>query len=186
MIESLEYEDLRKAYQEKEIETGADGLTVAFLHGTPAYELIQCFMGLERFHYFFYDNKKETLGLMDTMFNKFCECYKLYSKTAVPVMLVPEDASTTIYSPDFFDSYLKPVIKEYCRIIKEPGKIAVIHACGHLKGLKGSFSETGTDDKEEAAREEKKRENIYLIQKRNKKIFIIFKGKLWQILRSRK
>lgn len=145
MIESLEYQDLGKSFQEKENEIGEEGVTVAFLHSTPAYELIQCFMGLERFHYFFYDYKKETLRLMDTMFNKFCECYKLYSKTTVPVILVPEDASTTIYSPDFFDRYLKPVLKEYCRIIKESGKVAVIHACGHLKGLIKSLRETGAD-----------------------------------------
>jgi hypothetical protein len=145
MIESLEYEDLRNAYQEKEDQIGEDGVVVAFLHGTPAYELIQCFMGLERFHYFFYDYKEKTRKLLDTIFSKFCECYRLYSKTSVPVMLVPEDASTTIYSPDFFNSYLKPVLREYCRIIKESGKLAVIHACGHLKGLVKPLSEIGMD-----------------------------------------
>lgn len=145
MIENLEYQNLGKSFQEKENEIGEEGVTVAFLHSTPAYELIQCFMGLERFHYFLFDYKKETLRLMDTMFNKFCECYKLCSKTTVPVILVPEDASTTLYSPEIFNRYLKPVLKEYCRIIKESGKVAVIHACGHLKGLIKSLRKTDAD-----------------------------------------
>lgn len=145
MIESLEYQDLTESYQKKEDEIGEDGLTVAFLHCTPAYELIQCFMGMERFHYFLNDYKNETIKLMDTMFYKFLQCYKLYSNTSVPVMLVGEDASTTIYSPEIFDNYLKPVLKEYCRIIKNAGKIAVIHACGHIKGLIKSLGETGAD-----------------------------------------
>lgn len=53
----------------------------------------------------------------------------------MPVTLVPEDASTTLYSPEFFNKHLKPIIREYCKIIKEAGEIAVVHACGHLKGL---------------------------------------------------
>ena len=145
MIESLEYLDLEKAFRDKESEIGAEGVTVAFLHATPAYELIQCFMGLERFHYFFYDYRKETLHLMDTMFHKFCECYRLSAKTAVPVVLISEDASTTMYSPMFFNRYLKPVLEEYCRIIRESGKVAVIHACGHLRDLVKSLGETGVD-----------------------------------------
>lgn len=145
MMESLEYKDLSKEYQDNENNLGEDGVTVSALHCTPAYELIQCFMGLERFHYFFQDYKKRTLKLMEIMFDKFCECYRLHTKLNVPVFLIPEDASTTLYSPDFFNTYLKPVLKEYVKIIKESGKLSVIHACGHLKNLIKSLSEIDID-----------------------------------------
>lgn len=145
MIESLEYEYLGAYYKEKEDEIGEYGINAVMLHSTPVYELIQCFMGLERFHYFFFDYRKDTLKLIDKIFSKFCQCYELYTKTNIPAIVVPEDASTTLYSPAFFDAYLKPAIKEYCRIINSAGKISVVHACGHLEGLKKSLSEVNAD-----------------------------------------
>jgi len=145
MIESLEYEDLGKYFDGMEKETGEFGLNAAVLHSTPAYELIQCFMGMERFHYLFFDYQKETLELLDRIFKKFIQCYDIYSKTNIPAIVIPEDASTTLYSPSFFKKYLSPVINEYCRIINNENKISVIHACGHLDGLKESFSAIDAD-----------------------------------------
>src|SRR5680860_59010 len=54
MIESLEYEDLGRYFADAEIKTGEFGINAAVLHSTPVYELIQCFMGMESFHYFFF------------------------------------------------------------------------------------------------------------------------------------
>jgi hypothetical protein len=145
MIESLEYEDLSQYYREKEIDLGQYGINAAVLHSTPVYELIQCFIGLESFYYFFFDYYKETKGLIDIIFSKFRQCYDIYSNTVIPAVVIPEDASTTLYSPAFFDKYLKPVIKEYGKIIKDAGKVSILHACGHLEGLKKSLSELNVD-----------------------------------------
>jgi uroporphyrinogen-III decarboxylase len=79
------------------------------------------------------------------MFKKFIRCYEVYAKTDIPAIVIPEDASTTLYSPAFFDEYLNPVINEYCRIINSRDKISVVHACGHLEGLKKSFSRIDVD-----------------------------------------
>jgi hypothetical protein len=145
MIESLNYEDLSRYYTEKENELGQYGINAAVLHSTPVYELIQCFMGLESFYYFFFDYYKETAGLIDIIFSKFRECYNIYSNTVIPAVVIPEDASTTLYSPAFFDKYLKPAIKEYGKIIKDAGKVSILHACGHLEGLKKSLTELNVD-----------------------------------------
>lgn len=145
MINDIEYIKLDEDFKQKEDDIGKYGINVACLHSTPAYELIQCFMGLERFLYMLYDYKRETIDLMDKMFIKYRECYKIYSKTAIRAFLVPEDASTTLYSPKIFNKYFKPVLEEYCRIIKDSGKIAIIHACGHLRGLANYLKETGAD-----------------------------------------
>ncbi len=59
--------------------------------------------------------------------------------------MIPEDASTTLYSPSFFNEYLSPVLNEYCSIINNKDKISIIHACGHLDGLKESFSRIDVD-----------------------------------------
>ena len=165
MIESLEYKDLSKVYQKNENMLGENGVTVSALHCTPAYELIQCFMGLERFHYFFQDYKKRTLELMNLMLHKFCECYRIHSKLNVPVLLIPEDASTTLYSPDFFDKYLKSVLKEYVKIIKKSGKIVVIHACGHLKNLIKPLSEIDVDCIESVSPQPTGNISIYEVKK---------------------
>ena len=145
MIESLEYEDLGRYFADAEIKTGEFGINAAVLHSTPVYELIQCFMGMESFHYFFFDYRSKTLELIDSIFKKFIQCYEIHAKTCIPAIVIPEDASTTLYSPAFFDEYLGPVINEYCRIINNKDKISVVHACGHLNGLKESFSRINTD-----------------------------------------
>ena len=145
MIESLEYIDPGIRYRQKENEIGQHGINAAVLHSTPVYELIQCFIGLERFYYLFFDYKKETTALMDKIFSKFKQCYKIYTKANIPAVVIPEDASTTLYSPSFFNEYLKPILEEYCRIINGEGKVSVIHACGHLDGLKKSLSEINVD-----------------------------------------
>ena len=145
MIESLEYEDLGEHYKEQEDELGQYGINAAVLHSTPVYELIQCFMGLESFYYFFFDYYKETKDLIDIIFSKFRQCYDIYSNTVIPAVVIPEDAGTTLYSPAFFDKFLKPVIKEYSKIINSAGKVSIIHACGHLEGLKKSLSEVNVD-----------------------------------------
>ncbi len=145
MIESLEYEDPGKYFTDMENEIGGFGINAAVLHSTPVYELIQCFMGMESFHYLFFDYCKETLELINRIFKKFIQCYEIYAKTDIPAIVIPEDASTTLYSPSFFDEYLNPVINEYCRIINNKDKISVIHACGHLDGLKESFSKIDVD-----------------------------------------
>ncbi|MES0340960.1 MAG: uroporphyrinogen decarboxylase family protein [Candidatus Humimicrobiaceae bacterium] len=145
MIESLEYKDLSQYFANMENEIGRSGINAAVLHSTPVYELIQCFMGMERFHYFFFDYHKKTLELIDKIFKKFTQCYETYAKTSIPAIVIPEDASTTLYSPSFFDKYLNPVINEYSRIINNKDKISVIHACGHLDGLKESFSRIDVD-----------------------------------------
>lgn len=145
MIESLEYEDPGKYFADMETEIGDSGINAAVLHSTPVYELIQCFMGMESFHYLFFDYRRETLELINRIFKKFTQCYEIYAKTNIPAIVIPEDASTTLYSPSFFDEYLSPVINEYCRIINNKDKISVVHACGHLDGLKESFSRIDAD-----------------------------------------
>lgn len=146
MIENLEYGDLKSFYLKKAHRIGNHGLCAAFLHSTPAYELIQLYMGLERFHYFFYDYIKEMVKLLSIMREKFRQCYNKYSNyKEVDVVMVPEDASTTLYSPKFFDDYIRPVLSEYCETIKNANKIATIHACGHLKGLLEYFRKINFD-----------------------------------------
>lgn len=145
MIEGLEYEDPGNYFTDMESEIGGSGINAAVLHSTPVYELIQCFMGMESFHYLFFDYRKETLALTDKIFKKFIQCYEINAKTDIPAIVIPEDASTTLYSPTFFDDYLSPAINEYCRIINNKDKISVLHACGHLEGLKESLSKIALD-----------------------------------------
>ena len=125
---------------------GRRGLPIVAFNGSPSIELVEFFMCAENFLYSLADYKLKTENFLYMMSEKYKECYKLYSKTAnIPVILIHEDASITLYSPKIFDKYLKPVLKEYCKIIKEEGKIAVIHACSNLRGLTKSLSETGID-----------------------------------------
>jgi uroporphyrinogen-III decarboxylase len=80
------------------------------------------------------------------MLEKYMQCYQKYSNySKIRAVIIPEDASTTLYSPQFFNDYIKPSLIQYCNIIKGAGKIAVMHACGHLKFLADSIKEIGLD-----------------------------------------
>jgi hypothetical protein len=146
MIDDLEY-SYDDDYIQTELKTiGDDGIGALMLHASPVYELIWCFVGLERFHYHLFDHRNKTIDLLEKMAHKYYSCYEIYTQKApVSTVIIPEDASTTLYSPQIFDEYIKPVLLQYCEIIHKNGKIPMMHACGHLKNLLKSIDETGLE-----------------------------------------
>jgi len=135
MIMDLEYLDISEDYKNTIKKMNGRGLPFIGLHGSPVIELMEFFMGAERFLYSLTDFKYETEDLLDVMKEKYKECYKFYSNLPCKAIISIEDAGAILYSPQMFDHYIKPVLCTYRDIVKGSGKIYIIHSCGHLKDI---------------------------------------------------
>jgi len=135
MIMDLEYLDIHNDYKNALEKINGKGLPFIGLPGSPMIELMEFFMGAERFLYSLTDNKREIEDLLDAMRAKYIKCYKFYSNLECEAIISIEDAGAIFYSPQMFNHYIKPVLSDYRDIIKSSGKIHIIHSCGHLKNI---------------------------------------------------
>lgn len=145
MIMDIEYLDISGDYKNVLEKIGERGLPLIALHGSPMIELIEFFMGAESFLYSLADYKCETESLLDTMREKYEECYRFYSNMECEAIITIEDAGAILYSPKMFDNYIKLALRSYRDIVKNSVKIHMIHSCGHLKDLVSMLREIETD-----------------------------------------
>ncbi len=145
MIRDIEYQDITEDYEILRNKLGNNGLPFIVLDGSPSIKLIEDFMGPEKFIYNLIDHKEETANLLNIMEKKYKHCYAFYSKMPAEVINTAEDTGTIVYSPQIFNDYIKPVLRDYSDIVKNAGKIHITHSCGHLKSLIPMLGDIGTD-----------------------------------------
>ena len=124
---------------------GDDGLVLVNGPGTPMLELIELFMGLEKFSFHLYDHPKELKSLMEVMFVKNMEAYEITVKSPAEGIMGQEDAGTSLVSPKIFGELAFPVLTKYVAIAHKYRKIFVIHSCGLLDGVIELLGKTGAD-----------------------------------------
>ncbi len=145
MIGDIEYLDISEDYEILRNKLDNNGLPFIVLDGSPAIKLIEDFMGPEKFIYNLIDHKEETGNLLNIMGKKYKQCYAFYSKMPGEVINTAEDTGNIVYSPRIFNDYIKPVLRDYCDLVKKTGKIHIIPSCGHLKSLIPMLGNIGTD-----------------------------------------
>lgn len=81
-------------------------------------------------------NEEDIIGeLLEVVKAKNIEACKVAAKSPAQILNIWEDSSTTILSPNLFEAYVLPEIKEFTDILKQEGKKLIHHACGHIKHL---------------------------------------------------
>lgn len=145
MYKNLEYTKTYQDISDKEEEIGDWGIVAAGAPGSPAIELIEEYMGVERFLMFLFDYPSQMKSLMDVMLQKDLEAYEIAAKSPAPLIVVWEDAGTGLYSPRIFDQHIVPALKAYTGIAHKYGKKIYVHSCGLLKDIIESLAATGID-----------------------------------------
>ena len=145
MYENLEYIETYQEIKDKEKEIGDDGIVAAGAPGSPAIELIEEYMGLEKFLMFLFDYPDEMKSLMGIMLQKNLEAYKIAAKSDVPLIVVWEDTGTGLYSPKIFNEYIATALAAYTNIAHNCGKKIYVHSCGLLKDILDNLVATGID-----------------------------------------
>lgn len=124
---------------------GEDGIVAAGAPGSPVIELIEEYMGVEKFLFFLNDYPEEMRSLIDVMLEKYLEVYQIVSGSPCPLIVVWEDTGTGLYSPKIFGEYIAPVLKKYADVSHKCGKKIFVHSCGLLKDIIINLIKTGID-----------------------------------------
>lgn len=120
---------------------GESGIVTTSGPLTPIQSLLQGEMGIEAFTYGVFDWEEDVNELMAVIHHNNEKVYDIMAQSPSDVIIVYEDTSTTVLSPQWYDRYCKQYLDQYAEILHESGKIYITHMCGKLKGLLGSISE---------------------------------------------
>lgn len=131
--------------QERLDEIGEDGMAWLHVPCTPLLHLIMYDLGLERTAYLLADEPEAMQRLLDVMAGKNLTACKIAADSPAEVGIVAENSGTRLVSPAQFAAHCAPVLAEYARIFHSRGKILLLHACGHLRGLLPQIAATGID-----------------------------------------
>jgi len=137
--------DCDKFFETEKI-IGEDGITATFGVNTPVQSLVQTLMGVDNFAYALCDYPAEVDELITNMHRKNIGMYKLIaSKSPTKYVILVENTSTTMISPEIYRKYSMGHVKDFVDIMHENGKVAIIHMCGLIKDLLPLIKNTGLD-----------------------------------------
>lgn len=127
-------------------ETGESALRVTNAGTSALMDWIQHLAGIENGHYLLSDCESEVLELFELIHRLNLRRTEIVaSTTPCDAVYFIENTSTTLISPEQYRKYCKSEVTEYGQIIKDAGKIFILHMCGHLKELLGDLSEVPSD-----------------------------------------
>jgi hypothetical protein len=124
---------------------GADGITTRFSFPTAIPHLLETDIGIERFYYLNHDHPEDMKGLIDTMHDRMKEAFAILAQDPFDVQIIVENTSTRYISPKLYRSHNGPHQRDFVDAMHAAGKVAILHMCGHVRGLLRDIRETGAD-----------------------------------------
>jgi len=125
---------------------GADGMYVPTLDPSPVQYLLEYEMGVAGFYYLLEDHRQEVEELLAVMHARRLREYEILARrTSAEVVIPVENTSTTMISPEMYEKYSLPQIRDYVEVLHAHDKKAVLHMCGHLKDLLPVVKKTNLD-----------------------------------------
>jgi uroporphyrinogen-III decarboxylase len=91
------------------------------------------------------DHPAEMDGLIRTMHERELDAFRLLAGGPWSSVTLTENTSTYYISPDVYRRYNMPHQRDFVELVKAGGKAAILHMCGHVRGILGLVGETGCD-----------------------------------------
>ena len=124
---------------------GDDGLSVRFWGPSTIPQLLELDTGTENFYYLLQDEPELMNDVINTMHRKQLVAFEHLVKGPFDVIVLMENTSTTYIGPDIYRRYNGPHVRDFVDIVHAAGKTAIIHMCGHVRGLLDEIKQTGLD-----------------------------------------
>jgi hypothetical protein len=124
---------------------GEDGVAVRAWGPSTIPRLLEYDMGIEAFYYLLHDESSEMDALIRQMHKRECEAFEYLAQGPYDTVLLTENTSTFYISPDIYRRYNGPHVRDFVDIMHSTGKNAIIHMCGHVRGLLDQIRQTGLD-----------------------------------------
>ena len=124
-----------EAFLTIERELGESGLATASISNSPFMFFIEMAVGLEQTYYLLQDHPEEVEVVLDKLHASLKRYVQVVAESPAEVVIQYENTSSTLLSPAMFRRYCLPYLNEYADILKNAGKIFLVHMCGTLNRL---------------------------------------------------
>lgn len=144
LIEDAEYTSHYEDLTEFQMVLGNYGVVSAFVSKSPFQTLIML-MGVRRLSLDFYMHQKEFDELYRIIYKKELEIYKIAAESPAEIIWGPDNVTSLVTSPKFFEKYSLLFYNEVADILHKHNKIYVVHMDGELKSLGELIAKTRID-----------------------------------------
>lgn len=122
------------AVQRKQ-QVGDQGVVLCYLPKSPFMHLLALEAGIMSVAMIAMTMPDEFQELLDVMKKAFDEAAQIAVESPAEVLMIPENLSSEMVGPDFFELYMRSYQEEWTSKIKKAGKYSFIHIDGTLTGL---------------------------------------------------
>lgn len=124
---------------------GDDGVVTRFWGPSTIPRLLEMDMGTENFYLLYFDYPDEMDALINLMHARELQAFEHIARGPWESATLIENTSTFYISPDIYKKHNMPHQRDFVEAMHKVGKPAVLHMCGHVKGLLHLIKETGCD-----------------------------------------
>ncbi|MDB4581610.1 hypothetical protein N9164_00520 [Draconibacterium sp.] len=126
--------DYDYAYNRKQ-QVGDQGVVLCYLPKSPYMHLLALEAGVMSLTMIAMTVPDALQELLDTMKKAFDQAAQIAVDSPAEVLMIPENLSSEMVGPDFFELYMRAYQEEWTTKIKGAGKYSFIHIDGTLAGL---------------------------------------------------
>lgn len=116
-------------------QVGDQGVVLCYLPKSPFMHLLALEAGVMSVSMIAMTMPEEFMELLDVMKNAFDQAAQIAIDSPAEVLMIPENLSSEMVGPDFFELYMRAYQEQWTAKIKEAGKYSFIHIDGTMAGL---------------------------------------------------
>ncbi len=116
-------------------QVGDQGVVLCYLPKSPFMHLLALEAGIMSLTMIAMMVPGELQELLDVMKKAFDQAAQIAVDSPAEVLMIPENLSSEMVGPDFFEKYMRAYQEEWTTKIREAGKYSFIHIDGTLRGL---------------------------------------------------
>lgn len=122
-------------FRRYDAEIGEDGIATASITNSPFMYLIEMAWGLENTYYLLQDYPDLVEEILEKLHRSLLRYVERVAASPAEVVIQYENTSSTLISPEIFRAYCLPRLNEYGRVLRDAGKIFLVHMCGTLRAF---------------------------------------------------
>jgi len=124
---------------------GDDGFIMANVGKSPFQILLYELMGAEKCYLELASNPDKVRSLFEVVYEHQKRKYILAAKSPATVIWVPDNLTSMLTPPDYFEEFYIPFYNEMADILHKENKIYTVHMDGNLSSLADLIGKTGID-----------------------------------------
>ncbi len=124
-------------------EIGEQGILLCYLPKSPFMHLVALEGGIEAVTFAEAAAPDEFAATLAVMKSAFDKAAQLAVGSPAEALMIPENLSSEVVGPRFFEAYVRPYQEEWARKIAAAGKASFVHMDGTLRGLLAREASTG-------------------------------------------